>query len=136
MMGLPSAVELYVCTTPVDLRKQHDGLCGLVRGALKKEPMSGHVFIFLNRRRDRIKILFWDRTGYCLVYKRLERGTFHLPREVTGGMELRIDAGELVLMLEGIELQKTRRRRRWIPGAKKVARTLALPSDKQRVAAA
>jgi transposase len=82
-------------------------------------PLSGHVFVFLNRRRDRVKLLVWDRTGFALLYKRLERGTFEIPTEPEfGRRHVEVDAGELGLMLEGLDLRGARRRPRWsrLPG--------------------
>jgi transposase len=76
--------------------------------------LSGHLFVFLNRRRNRIKILLWDRTGYVLLYKRLERGSFELPTEpLAGRRHVEVDSGELGLMLEGLDLRGARRRKRW-----------------------
>jgi transposase len=87
-----------------------DGLAGLVRERLGLEPMSGHLFLFRNRRGDRLKILVWDRSGYWVLYKRLERGTFAWPEEQTEvGLEMK--STELMLLLTGVELSHTRRRR-------------------------
>ena len=73
---LPAAVRVFLCTKPTDMRKGFDGLQGLVREFLEQDPLSGHLFLFLNRRRDRIKLLWWDRDGLVIWYKRLEAGTF------------------------------------------------------------
>jgi transposase len=84
------------------------------RSVIGADPLSGHVFVFLNRRRNRIKLLVWDRTGYVVVYKRLERGTFELPmRPLPGQRHVEVDTGELGLMLEGLDLRGARRRKRW-----------------------
>ena len=115
MFSVPASVRVFVATTPVDLRRGFDGLAGLTREVLCEDPLSGHLFAFRNRRGDRLKILFFAGGGYCLFYKRLERGTFRLPSGQTGRME--IDAGDLGLILEGIDLTAARRRPRWRPAA-------------------
>jgi transposase len=116
VLTLPPAVRIYVAVEPVDIRKSFDGLSAAVREILRNDPLSGHLFVFRNRRADRMKILFWDRSGYCLVYKRLERGTFHLPVDPTAhATHLEMEAAELALMLEGIDLRGAKRRPRWDP---------------------
>jgi transposase len=98
----------------VDLRRGFDGLSATTRTVIGADPLSGHVFCFLNRRRDRIKLLIWDRTGFLLVYKRLFRGTSSLPSVPRpGSRHVEVDAGELALMLEGIDLRGARRQGRW-----------------------
>ena len=115
MFTLPSAVQVFICLQPTDLRKSFDSLAALITGAIGQNPLSGHLFVFLNRSRDRVKILFWDRSGYCLYYKRLEAGTFKLPSQsgVGGEVSCALSLPELTLMLEGIELQGARRRKRF-----------------------
>lgn len=114
MLTLPSSVRIYLAAEPVDLRLGFDGLAAATRRLIEQSPMSGHVFVFLNRRRNRVKLLVWDRTGYLLLYKRLERGTFELPTQPElGRRHVEIDAGELGLMLEGLDLRGARRRARW-----------------------
>ena len=114
MLTLPSSVRIYVASEPVDLRRGFDGLGAATRSLMGADPMSGHVFVFLNRRRDRIKLLVWDRTGWVVLYKRLERGTFRVPTEPDPGRRhVEVDAGELGLMLEGLDLRGARRRPRW-----------------------
>ena len=116
MLALPSTVRIYLCVDPTDMRKSFDGLSAAVREVVGADPLSGHLFVFLNRRRDRVKILLWERTGYCLVYKRLERGTFCVPHEPKpGARHIEVEASELSLMLEGIDLRGARRRPRWKP---------------------
>ncbi len=115
MLTLPAAVRIYVAAEPVDLRRGFDGLSALTRSVIGVDPLSGHVFVFLNARKNRVKCLLWDRTGYLLVYKRLERGTFRLattPRPGTRHVEL--DPSELALLLDGLDLRGVRRRPRWI----------------------
>ena len=102
----------------MDLRRGFDGLAAATRSVIGQSPLSGHLFVFVNRRRNRVKILAWDRTGYILVYKRLERGTFVVatsPRP--GERHVELDSGELGLMLEGLDLRGARRRKRWYPRA-------------------
>ena len=114
MLMLPAAVRIYVAAEPVDLRRGCDGLAAAGRSIVGTDPLSGHVFCFLNRRRNRIKLLVWDRTGYVILYKRLERGTFALATQPrTGERHIEIDAGELTLLLEGLDLRGARRRTRW-----------------------
>ena len=118
MMTLPSSVKIYVATQPVEARKSFDGLAAVAQAEFGLEPLSGHVFAFINRRGHVIQLLFWDRSGFCIVKKRLESGTFRLVREPSGeATHLEIDAAELALMLEGIELKGARRRKRYRPAA-------------------
>lgn len=118
MLTLPSTVRVHLCAQPVDLRKSFDGLAAATREIIGEDPLSGHVFVFLNRRSDRVKLLLWDRNGWLLLYKRLERGVFHLPREPqAGARHLVVEGPELALMLEGIDLRGARRRPRWQPRA-------------------
>lgn len=110
MLTLPPSVRIYVATGATDLRRSIDGLAALVRERLTLEPMSGHLFVFRNRRGDRLKILVWDRSGYWVLYKRLERGTFSWPQ---GERDLSVEmrAADLMLLLSGVEMAGTRRRR-------------------------
>ncbi|MDP2959446.1 MAG: IS66 family insertion sequence element accessory protein TnpB [Longimicrobiales bacterium] len=121
MLTLPSSVRIYVAAEAVDLRRGFDGLAAATRSVMGADPMSGHVFVFLNRRRNRIKLLVWDRTGWVVLYKRLERGTFRVPTEPEPGLRhVEVDAGELGLMLEGLDLRGARPRGRWyrLPGGR------------------
>ena len=121
MLSLPSLgdldqslrVRVYLYTLPTDMRKGFDTLAALVRDGLGHDPLSGHLFLFVGRRRDRLKILYWDRDGYALWYKRLEKGTFRMPvaRPGTAGIELK--ASELAMLLEGIDLRSIKRRVRF-----------------------
>ena len=108
---LPPAVRIFVAAEPVDLRRSFDGLAALVESVLRQDPLSGHLFVFRNRLGHRVKVLFWDRSGFCLWYKRLERGVFRFPSRATGVLEL--EAAELMLLLEGIELEGAKRRPRY-----------------------
>lgn len=116
MLTWPPAVRLYVAPGPVDARKGIDGLSLYVQAALQKDPLSGHLFVFFNRRRDLVSLLYWDRSGYVLCRKRLERGRFRLPpRWTQRGACAHVEAAELQLVLEGLELGGARRRPRWTP---------------------
>ena len=79
MLSIPANVRVYLCTMATDMRKGHDGLHGLVLQVFQRNPLDGHLFLFLNRRRDRLKMLWWDRDGMALFYKRVESGTYQLP---------------------------------------------------------
>jgi len=102
MLSLPPAVRIFVATAPTNMHLSFDRLAALARDVLQQDPLSGHLFVFPNRVGDRVKILVWDRSGFCLWYKRLERGVFHFPRIPATAVEL--DAADLMLMLNGIDL--------------------------------
>ncbi len=112
MIMLPSAVRIFLCTRPTDLRKSFDGLSGLVQECFSQELLTGHLFLFTNRRRDRIKILYFDRDGLAIWYKRLEAGSFQMPGPITGdGVELQ--PAQLAMLLSGIDLSTARQRERF-----------------------
>lgn len=115
ILNLPPSVRLYVCSGPTDMRKSFDGLAALVAHGLGEDPLSGHLFCFFNRRADRVKILWYDHSGFALFAKRLERGRFRLPVAKPGERSLSMRAAELALILEGIDLAGARRRRVWRP---------------------
>jgi len=113
-LTLPPSVRIFAAVEPVDARKSFDGLAAVVRDSLGGDPMTGHMFFFLNRRGDMAQILFWDRTGFVVMRKRLEAGTFRLVRNGDGNKSsMEIDAVELGLMLEGIDLGTVKRRKRF-----------------------
>jgi transposase len=112
MFGLTSAVRVYLATQPADMRKSFDGLATLTTHALGLDPLSGHLFVFSNRRRDRIKVLYWDRDGLAVWAKRLERGTFRIPAAADGRVEM--TAADLAALLAGIDLGTARRRPRYV----------------------
>ena len=117
MLTLPPSVRVFVCLTPADMRRSLDGLAAMTREILKEDPLSGHLFVFFNRRRDRTKILLWDRSGLCLYYKRLEKGVFRLSTwEHPERVRVEIEAADLALILEGIELAHAKRRKRFVAG--------------------
>ncbi len=110
MLTISPAVRIYVATGATDLRRSIDGLAALVRERLTLDPLSGHLFLFRNRRGDRLKILAWDHAGFWLLYKRLERGTFAWPA-TDGGAPVELRSRDLLLLLSGVDLAHTRRRR-------------------------
>ena len=110
MLSLSGRQAIFACTSPVDFRKQHDGLIELVRSELDSDPLDGSLFAFFNRRRDRIKLLLWDANGFWLFYKRLERGTFERLRDV-GSTRLQITRAELSMLLDGIDVRKSKKRK-------------------------
>ena len=114
MLTLPPSVRVFVCLAPADMRRSLDGLAALTREILREDPLSGHLFVYFNRRRDRVKVLFWDRSGLALYYKRLEKGTFRLSAfEDPDSPRAEIESAELALILEGIELANAKRRPRF-----------------------
>jgi transposase len=113
MMTFPPSTRIFLASQPADLRRSFDGLAALAKQVIKKDPLSGHMFVFRNKLGNRVKILFWDRSGFCLWYKRLERGVFRFPR--TDGSHVQVEASELTLLLEGIDLSNAKRRQRFVP---------------------
>jgi transposase len=110
MLTLSPAVRIYVATGVTDLRRSIDGLSALVREHLQLDPLSGHLFLFRNRRGDRLKILAWDRSGFWILYKRLEQGTFAWPADIESA-PVEMQSADLLLLLAGTDLSHTRRRR-------------------------
>jgi len=108
MLALSPATRIYLYRAPCDMRKSFDGLCGVVRSELGEDPISGSLFVFVNRRRNLIKLLYWDRDGYALWFKRLEKGRFRLPDMVSD--TARIDRLQLTLLLEGVVPKKVNKR--------------------------
>ena len=116
MILLPRSVRIYVATAPSNLRRSFEGLSNDVRTVLASDPLSGHVFLFLNRRRTQVKLLVWTRGGFTIVHTRLERGRFTFPERVTAeAARVEIDAHELAMLLEGLEAAKARSAIRWSP---------------------
>ena len=121
MLRLPSLGELdrgmaskiYLCTSPTDMRKGFDTLAALVKEFLGQDPLSGHLFLFVGRAKDRLKLLYWDADGFALWYKRLEEGTFRLPRVRGEDPSVELKASELAMMLEGIDLKSIKRTKRF-----------------------
>lgn len=115
MIGLPPSVKIYLATAPVDMRKGMDGLMGLVRSAWRQDPYSGHLFVFVSRSSDRVKILFWDHGGFVLYCKRLERGRFRVPSINPRVQTVSLSAVDLTMLLEGIDFSRVRRPVPWMP---------------------
>ena len=113
MLGLPASVRVLLCLEPTDMRRSFDGLCALVIGVLEESPTSGHLFIFRNRRGDRLKALWFDRDGLAIYYKRLEKGVFRFPSGAPSGAGLEISARELSMILSGLEHKAIRKLPRW-----------------------
>ena len=111
LLSLPTAVRIWLASGATDLRKGFDTLAELVRQQLKRDPLSGQLFVFRNRRGDRIKLLYWDEDGFVIVYKRLESGTFRFPAADSTGAEIR--AADLQMLLDGVDLDSVQRRRRY-----------------------
>lgn len=113
MISLPAHRAIYLCTTPIDFRKGFDGLTGIVTGSLGQEVTGGALFLFVNRKRDRIKALWWETGGLTLWYRRLEQGTVELPKPTEDATAVTIDSVELAMWIAGVPLQsaKTRRKR-------------------------
>jgi transposase len=118
MLTLPRSVRIYLCAGPVDLRKSIDGLGALARER-SHDLFSGHLFVFVSRRGDRVKILSWDHGGFVLYYKRLERGRFQLPEIKPGAAEVELEATQLSMLLDGIDVKRVPTPRRWTPPARK-----------------
>ena len=128
MISLPASVRVFLHTPPTDLRKGFDALCGLVTTAFGQDPTSGHLFLFVNRRRDRIKILYWDRDGLAIWYKRLESpGTFQIPAVPTQAASIEMTSTQLSLILSGIDLKSARQRKRYQRTAPAAEKSISAP---------
>jgi len=117
MLGLPPSVRIYFATELVDMRNGIDGLRGIVEAALKKDAYQGHLFVFIGKAKDKVKILFWDRNGFVLYLKRLERGRFQLPAVDARTKHVAMEPAQLAMLLDGIDLN-ARRLARWNPSDK------------------
>jgi len=111
MLNLPPSVRIFVCVRPVDMRRSFDSLAELVRQFMCEDPLSGHLFVFRNREESKVKVLYWDRDGYAIWYKRLEEGTFALPNNLASGLE--IDAASLSMLLSGINIGEIKKQKRY-----------------------
>ena len=116
MLSLPPSVRVFVATHPVDGRKGADSLIAMIRSVFEHDPLTGHLYVFFSRRRDRVRVVYWDRNGIAMWSKRLEQGRFGGTLGPAGeGLLDAIEPGELAMVLDGIELIDTRRRPRWEP---------------------
>lgn len=113
MIGLGPSRRYFFYRQPTDMRKSFDGLCALVKNGMKQDPMTGDVFVFVNRRRSHLKALSWDRNGFAIFYKRLEKGTFELPKEESPTW------AQMVMLLEGVSLKSARYRCRYVVESRK-----------------
>jgi transposase len=120
MLSPPVGPKVFLAAEPVDMRRGHDGLCALVSGRFRLDPYCGQIFVFVGKRGDRIKAIYWDRGGFVLYYKRLARGRFQVPRPCAGHDHIILDATELAMLLGGFDL-KTRRQIAWEPRKARVA---------------
>ena len=125
MLSIPRTTRVFLATDPTDMRKGFDGLFAIVESVITEDPFSGHLFVFRNRRRDRLKVLWWDRDGLAIFYKRLECGSYQFPTDAivrtsndsmsdtADSQRCEIRADELALLLEGIDLASVKRRKRY-----------------------
>ena len=113
MISLPPAVKIFLATEPADMRRSFDGLAAMVEHVLQQDPLSGHLFVFRNRRGDRVKLLYWDRDGLCIWYKRLEEGTFRFPAPQEGQTCVTISGAEWAMLLDGVDFTNVRRGKRY-----------------------
>ena len=113
MIHLPASVRVYLAMVPCDMRRSFDGLHALVKAVMQLDAFAGHLFVFANRRRDRVKILYWDRDGFAVWAKRLEEGTYAMPFSESGEARREITAAELGALLSGIDLSQAKRRKRY-----------------------
>lgn len=112
-MNLPPSVRIYFCVLPIDMRRSFDSLSELAREQMGEDPMSGHLFLFRNKSQDCLKILYWDRDGYAIWYKRLQKGKFALPSNI--GKSLEVDATTFSMLLNGLDKTKTKKQKRYTP---------------------
>lgn len=111
MIALPTTSGIFLYSKPTDMRKSFSGLAGIVRNELGKTPNDGSLFLFINRRKDKLKALYWDRDGLALWYKSLEQGTFEMLKQ-DGQLSVKLDAADLAMLLGGISIENARRRKR------------------------
>ena len=124
MLTLPGSVKVFLCLAPVDMRLSFDRLAALVTDFHGEDPLSGHLYVFSSKRRDRVKVLYWDRDGLVLWYKRLERGTFPFPAPSGVGASLSVTPGALAMLLDGVNPATVRRRARFV---------LPPPADRKKI---
>jgi transposase len=116
MLSFPPGLQVFMAVEPVDMRKSFDGLSAAVQTVFERNVLEGHLFLFLNRRRDLVKCLWWDRDGLAIFSKRLELGSYEVPRHDPATKQLRLDAAQLAMLLSGVQLDSVQRRRRYVPG--------------------
>ena len=135
MIHMPSHVDVYLCSRPIDMRKSFEGLCAAVEAVFQRSVLDGHLFLFINKRRDRIKALWWDRDGLVIVYKRLEAGVFELPATAADQSHVTLDGTALAMLLGGVPLTTPRRKRYQRPAAAAASSTPVTPAANPAVAA-
>lgn len=113
MLSIAAGTRIYYAVGATDMRKGFDGLQGLVSGVLQQDPLSGHLFLFVNRRQDKLKILYWDGDGLAIWYRRLEAGTFQLPKVSEDQKSAELRSEELTMLLRGVDYSNVRRRKRY-----------------------
>jgi len=113
MLSIAAETRIFVASGATDMRKGFDGLQGIVCGVLQQDPLSGHLFLFINRRGDKLKILYWDGDGLAIWYRRLEQGTFQMPKVDDNQKSVEIRSDELTMLLRGIDYSNVRRRKRF-----------------------
>ncbi len=113
MLNFSHQTRIFLCTSPVDMRKSFRGLCALAESLLEEDPASGHWFAFINRRGDRLKLLGWDGRGFWIWYMHLERGTFQCPAADGDHAHLEVDVTQLSLIINGVDLKSAKRRLRY-----------------------
>lgn len=113
MIPITSTTRIYLATEPTDMRRSFDGLCALTIDIIQESPKSGHLFLFRSRRGEAVKILWWDRTGFAIWYKKLQKGTYRFPASKDGRLE--IEARDLMMILEGLEHKEVKKRREYRP---------------------
>lgn len=114
MINLTNSLKVHICTTPTDMRKSFDSLAGVISNMIGKNPLSGELFVFFNKAKTMVKIMRWQKGGYSIYYKRLEQGAYHLPVfESAKIASVEFDLADLVLVLEGIELQDSKKYKRF-----------------------
>jgi len=113
VLSLPLPVRIFLCTRHADLRKSFDGLAQMVREFLGADPLSGHLFVFRNKRGDRLKLLYWDGDGLAIWYKRLERGSYRFPAVTGTGDGVEIRAADFAMILDGVDLESVKRQQRY-----------------------
>lgn len=121
MLTLPTAVRIVLATEPVDMRKSIDGLMAVVRSSWGEDVYSGHLFVFVSRRGDRVKVLTFSRGGFVLYYKRLEQGRFRLPQVGAEAQRVSLDATQLTMLLDGIDVAQVKRPAAWEPPSRKAS---------------
>ncbi|MCI0556831.1 MAG: IS66 family insertion sequence element accessory protein TnpB [Anaerolineae bacterium] len=112
MFFISDAIKIYFCTRPTDMRMSFNGLYGVIKSFMDNDPMSGRLFVFRNRRGDKLKVMFWDRDGFVIWYKYIRKGTFRFP-PVAAGTSMEIDYATMMMILEGIDLKSARRQKRY-----------------------